>query len=107
MATKWQYQSGAAKSKAKKRRITNEAKGKWTLEEFKLESNGSYTYQTMHKQDDEILLDTGCRLNVLPAAALELNQAQPRCDQEYEEDIINSETFGDHSTINNMNESDG
>ena len=99
MAKKWQYQSGAAKSKAKKRRITNEAKGKWTLEEFKLESNGSYTHQTMHKQNDEILLDTGCSLNVLPAAALEL--------KEYEEDIINSETFGDHSTINNMNESDG
>ena len=34
MATKWQYQSGAAKRKAKKQRIASEAKGKKILEEL-------------------------------------------------------------------------
>ena len=78
MATKRQYQSGAAKRKAKKQRIASEAKGKRTLEELGWKA---IVRQPESEQDDATLLDTGCSLSVLPATSLELTQEQPECDE--------------------------
>ena len=58
MATKRQYLSGAAKRKAKKQR-KSEVKGKRTLEEFGWKA---IARAVDCEEDDEISLDTGCRL---------------------------------------------
>ena len=79
MATKWQYQSGAAKRKAKKQRIASEAKGKKILEELGWKT---IVRPPDCEQDDEMLLDTG--LSVLPTAQLEFTQEQLKCDSECE-----------------------
>ena len=104
MATKWQNQSGAAKRKAKKQRIASEAKGKRTLEELGWKT---IVRQPDCEQDDEISLDTGCSVSVLPAAQLELMQEQPECDSECKEDTIGYGDSDSDSIINSISESDG